>query len=98
MKLFTHIAWIAVVSAAAAVCSYGYEADSLIASLRLTKYVQPEFPARLRLEGIPTGMVSLVISRNEAGEPTDILILEATRPLVTWSATYAWRSSATPCK
>ena len=80
MKKFSHNAWVAVVSITAAIFCYGSENDTLITALNLTKYVQPEFPARARLEGIPCGNVSVVVNRTATGEPSDLLILETSHP------------------
>jgi TonB family protein len=74
------------------------ENDTTIQRMKLVKFVQPEFPPALRIEGIPSGMVALAISRDENGNPSDILVLESTHPGFTETALEAvrqWRFPAT---
>ncbi len=65
--------------AAAAMAQTG-ENDATARALKLDKFVQPEFPARARLEGIGSGSVTAVVGRDAAGAVTDVLILAATHP------------------
>ena len=56
----------------------GSLSEATISQLKLTKYTEPEFPVSARMEGIPDGLVTLAISRDEAGVPSDILVIDAT--------------------
>ena len=56
----------------------GSFSESMISQLKLTKYTEPEFPVGARMEGIPDGLVTLAIGRDEAGVPGDILVIDAT--------------------
>lgn len=72
--------------------------EEIIRELKLTKYVQPDFPAMVRLEGLGEGHVALAVGRTAAGEPTDILVLSATDPRFAASAVEAvreWRFQPT---
>ncbi len=52
--------------------------EEIVQALKLTKYVEPNFPDMVRLEGLAEGHVALAISRTPAGLPSDILVLMAT--------------------
>lgn len=65
--------------------------EDVIRELKLTKYVEPDFPAMARLEGLGEGHVALAIGRTAAGEPTDILVLQATDSRLAESAIEAAR-------
>ena len=52
--------------------------EDIIRELKLTKYMEPDFPDMARLEGLGEGHVALAIGRTAAGEPTDVLVLQAT--------------------
>ena len=72
----------------------GQTSEDTNSALKLVKYVEPEFPARLRLEGVPEGTVTLVISREASGMPADILVVESTHPYLSAAAIEAvqqWR-------
>lgn len=49
-----------------------------VSQLRLTSYTEPVFPSSARVAGIPDGLVTLAISRDAAGVPGDILVIDAT--------------------
>lgn len=51
--------------------------DEAIRGLNLTRFVEPTFPAMMRHQGIPEGVVLLAVGRDAAGEPQDILVLGA---------------------
>ena len=68
--------------------------EETISQLKLTKFVEPAFPASLRLDGIPEGTVTLAVSHDAAGVPGDILVLDATNPQLADSAldaAHQWR-------
>ena len=68
--------------------------DDTVSELKLTKFVEPLFPAFVRYEGIPEGVVTLAVSRTAAGEPADILVLNSSHPGFTNAAVRAvkqWR-------
>lgn len=65
--------------------------DNLITELKLTKYVEPEFPEQVRFEGAAEGSVALAVSRTAAGEPGDILVLAASHPTLAAAAVAAVR-------
>lgn len=75
--LFTRLC-AAVVVLAAPLSPLGAMNEEIIRELKLTKYVEPDFPDMARLEGLGEGHVALAIGRTAAGEPTDILVLHAT--------------------
>ena len=63
-------------------------------ALGLSKFVLPEYPAMLRMEGVPQGEALLVMSRDSEGRPRDVLSLEATRADfadAAMEAVQAWR-------
>ncbi len=65
--------------------------EGIIRELKLTNYVEPDFPAMARLEGLGEGHVALAVGRSAAGEPTDILVLHATDPRFADAAVHAAR-------
>ncbi|MBI2515354.1 MAG: TonB family protein [Opitutae bacterium] len=94
MKRFNLLPWVTWLICAAAVMLQAGVNDSTVAALKLVKFVPPEFPAQLRLEGIPVGEVTLAVGRDAAGNPTDILPIEATHPAMADAAVAAvqqWR-------
>lgn len=73
--------------------------DELVSQLKLTSYTEPNFPGSARLEGIPDGIVTLAISRDAAGVPGDILVIDATDQRFGEAAVAAarqWRFAAVP--
>lgn len=68
----------AVAVLAAPLALIGASNETITQALKLTKYVEPQFPASMRIEGIPSGAVTLVISPGESGTPKDILVLAST--------------------
>ena len=95
MKTPTMLAQLCAVAVLAApLALLGTTNEEMISTLKLVKYVEPEFPARLRLEGVPEGAVTLVISRDASGTPADILVVESTHPYLSAAAIEAvqqWR-------
>jgi TonB family protein len=87
-NLLLGAAWLA---GAAAVILHAGVNDSTAQALKLVKFVQPEFPSQLRIEGIPVGEVTLAVGRDAAGNPTDILTIEATHPAMADAAVAAVR-------
>ena len=65
--------------------------EEIIRELKLTKYVEPIFPDMARLAGLAEGHVALAISRTPAGMPSDVLILQATDPILAGAAVDAAR-------
>jgi TonB family protein len=66
--------------------------ESLVQTLKLTRFVEPQFPAAARDSGLADGQVTLALSRTPAGEPVDILVLDATDPVLAVAAVDAARS------
>lgn len=58
----------------------GSDEEEAIRELGLTKCVIPEFPSNLRRDGVARGTASVIITRDVAGAPVDILLLESTHP------------------
>lgn len=88
----------AVVVLAAPLSLLGAMNEDIIRELKLTKYVEPDFPDMARLEGIGEGRVALAVGRTAAGEPTDILVLSATDSRFATAAVEAareWRFTPT---
>lgn len=86
--------WVAWLAGAATVMLQAGVNDSTVSALKLVKFVQPEFPSQLRLEGVPSGEVTLAVGRDAAGNPTDVLPIEATHPAMADAAVEAikqWR-------
>ena len=65
--------------------------ERMLSALRLAKYVEPQFPGRLQLEGVPEGTVTLAISCDADGTPADILVVESTHPYLSTAALEAVR-------
>lgn len=77
---------------------FGATNDELIRELKLTKYVEPEFPGMARLSGLAEGQVALAISRTPDGMPADVLVLQASDPTLGVAAAEAarkWRFQPT---
>lgn len=94
MKRFHLLLWVTWLAGAAAAVLHADVNDSTMLALKLVKFVQPEFPGQLRLEGIPVGEATLAVGRDAAGHPTDILAIEATHPAMADAAVAAikqWR-------
>ncbi len=60
--------------------------------LGLTQYSEPVFPQAVMFDGMASGYVTLAFSRNAAGEPGDILVLETTHPRLAEAAVEAVRN------
>lgn len=82
----------ALVVLAAPLSLLGAMNEDIIRELKLTKYVEPDFPAMARLEGLGEGHVALAISRTAEGVPADILVLHATDPRLAEAALEAARA------
>lgn len=54
--------------------------EETAAALKLSKFVLPDYPGMLRLQGVPDGETLVALSRNPDGRPRDVLALETTRP------------------
>lgn len=54
--------------------------EETAAALKLSKFVLPDYPGMLRLQGVPDGETLLALSRASDGRPRDVLALETTRP------------------
>lgn len=54
--------------------------DESARQLRLEKFVLPEYPTMLQHEGVTAGTVVLAVTHDAVGKPTDIFIVEASRP------------------
>ncbi|MDB6116001.1 MAG: TonB family protein [Lacunisphaera sp.] len=70
--------------------------EETINLLKLTRFAEPAFPAAARSEGISEGTVTLAISRDAAGVPGDILVIDSTHPALTGAVLEAarhWRFS-----
>lgn len=76
----------------APLCLPGSMNDGIIRELKLTKYVEPDFPDMARLEGLAEGHVALAISRTPDGLPADILLLKATDARLAAAAVEAVRA------
>ena len=80
-------------SAAVTIVS-GSDNESSIQGLHLVKFVEPDFPTQLQTLGIPVGDVTLAVSRDSSGTPSDILTIESTHELFAVAAVTAvqqWR-------
>jgi TonB family protein len=69
----------------------GTSNENTIKELKLTRFVEPLFPESVRVEGVAEGSVTLAVSRSQAGEPVDILVLRATNPGLATAAVEAVR-------
>lgn len=72
--------------------------EDRINDLQLLNYTEPAFPTSARAEGIPDGIVTLAISRDVAGVPGDILVIDTTDPRFAEAAVEAvrqWRFTST---
>jgi TonB family protein len=65
--------------------------DETLSELKITKYVEPVFPERVQLDGAAEGHVTLVVSRDAAGVPGDVLVLDSTHPQLAIEAVRAAR-------
>lgn len=72
--------------------SLGATNEETFKQLGLTQYSEPAFPLGVIADGMAEGHVTLAFGRNAAGEPGDILVLEATHPLLADAAVTAVRS------
>jgi TonB family protein len=59
--------------------------------LGLTRFAEPVFPEVVKFDGVAEGHVTIALSRNAAGKPADILVLEATHPGLAEAAVEAVR-------
>ncbi|MFI5337978.1 MAG: TonB family protein [Opitutales bacterium] len=91
MKRSTLITWCCWFFAAAVGTALAGENDDTVQQLNLVKYVPPEFPPVLQVEGVPSGIVVLAIGRDSQGVPQDLLVLESTHPAMTEAALNAVR-------
>ena len=94
MKQNTLILGMILLASAAAVAVSGSENETSIRELQLVKFVQPIFPSQLQTVGLPVGDVTVAVSRDASGAPTDILTLESTHELFAAAALEAvgqWR-------
>lgn len=72
--------------------------EHLVKELKLTRYVEPEFPVMARQNGVADGQVALAISRSSTGVPIDVLVLNSTNPAMAEAAVAAareWRFEPT---
>lgn len=83
--------WVALMVGSATVVVSATENESTMQALQLTKMVQPNFPSQMTTVGIPSGDVTLAISRDTQGIPTDILVIESTHSLFSEAALDAVR-------
>ncbi|MBI3886917.1 MAG: TonB family protein [Opitutae bacterium] len=91
MKRFTLLLGVALLAGSATAVVSATENESTMQALQLTKMVQPNFPSQMTTVGIPSGDVTLAISRDAAGVPTDVLIIESTHSLFSEAALEAVR-------
>lgn len=91
MKQSTLFLWVGLLAGSATAVVGATENESTMQALRLTRMVQPNFPTQLAVHGIPSGDVTLAISRDAAGIPTDILIIESSHSLFSEAAVEAVR-------
>ena len=54
--------------------------EETAAALKLSRFVLPDYPGMLRLQGVPDGETLIALSRAPDGKPRDVLALETTRP------------------
>jgi len=74
------------------------EADETLKGLGLVTLVEPVFPDAARIDGVADGHVTVAFRRTPAGEPQDILVLEATHSRLAAAALEAvqqWRFQPT---
>lgn len=98
MKRSTLLLGVALLAGSATAVVAATDNESTMQSLQLTKMVQPAFPSALTTLGIPSGDVTIAISRDAAGTPTDILIIESSHSLFSDAAMEAvrqWRFAPT---
>src|SRR4051812_49689870 len=72
--------------------------EHLVETLKLTRFVEPSFPAAAQQNGVAEGQVTLVMSRTPSGQPVDILVLAATDSTLAAAAVDAareWRVGPT---
>lgn len=92
MKTPTMLAQLCAVAVLAApLALFGEANEGLVAQLGLTRFVEPVFPDAARLDGLATGHVTLAISRDAQGVPSDVLVLAATHPTMADAAVAAVR-------
>ena len=87
---------VVLLASAAALAASGVENETSIRELQLVKFVQPVFPSQLQTVGLPVGDVTVAVSRDASGAPTDILMIESTHELFTAATVDAvrqWRFS-----
>ncbi len=82
----------AVVVLIAPLLPLGAANEDTFRQLGLTQYSEPAFPQAVMFDGMAEGHVTLAFSRNAAGEPGDILVLEATHPRLAEAAVEAVRN------
>ncbi len=91
MKRSTQILWVALLAVSTVATVNATEEDVIIQALQLTKMVQPSYPNHALALGIPSGDVTVAISRDAQGIPTDILVLESSNSLFSEAAVEAVR-------
>lgn len=97
MKQNTLTLGVILLASAAALTVSGAENELSIRELQLVKFVQPIFPSQLQTVGVPVGDVTIAVSRDASGAPTDILMLGSTHELFSTAALEAvWQWRFTP--
>lgn len=97
MKRSTLLLWVGMLAGSAATVVSATEEESTMRELQLARMVHPNFPGQLAILGIPTGDVTLAISRDAGGNPTDILVIESSHSLFSEAALEsAWQWKFVP--
>lgn len=91
MKQSTLFVWVGLLAGSATAVVSATENEMTMQALQLTRMVQPTFPSQLAVHGVPSGDVTLAVSRDAAGTPTDILVIESSHSLFSEAAVEAVR-------
>ena len=57
--------------------------EEAVQSLKLTQFVLPIFPDAVKEDGLTTGWVTAIVSHDNAGQTTDVLVVDSTHPRFT---------------
>jgi outer membrane biosynthesis protein TonB len=79
---FSPMIWVRLAAAvfATAVAGGAMTNGETARDLNLAKFVLPDYPGMLWLQGVPTGETPVAVSRGADGRPRDVLALETSRP------------------
>ena len=70
--------------------------EEAVQSLKLTQFVLPIYPDAVKQDGLTSGFVTAIVSHDNAGQTTDVLVIDSTHPRFTEAVRDAvshWRFS-----